>query len=162
MEIKEFYHKNNIRLSVFNLTSQGIGFHRHQIVSDISVCTKGNVEVQLLDQQHSYRLSPWEYFQVQNNCWHRVIAADSCSTARYVLIQLGDFDIEFAEAMQQPKLNETFVSMRYEEKLPLISEMGPELSLLGDLFERHPHRELSQEENSDVIQGIRLILSKTK
>src|SRR5262245_24847293 len=102
MEMKEFYYQDGLRVSVFNLDHKSVPYHFHNEVSDMVYCARGQITIELPDTGEAYKVDPGQVFQVPNPSKHRFInSAPAGTAARYVLLQIGTFDINFIPAAKE-------------------------------------------------------------
>lgn len=162
MEMKEFYYKDGIRVSLFNLDHKAVPFHYHQTVSDIILCSKGLIEVELPEQKKKYSVHEGEVFQIPCRTKHRFAnGAQPGRLSRYVLMQIGNFDIDFIKDSKsmQALLNGIFPEV--VSKAPVyIEDRKEDIMRLAKLFAESKPEELTDEENNDVIMALRLFASK--
>jgi|26BtaG_2_1085354.scaffolds.fasta_scaffold02719_4 hypothetical protein len=157
MEMKEFYYQNGIRVSVFNLDHKSVPFHKHERVSDIMYCSKGSILIDLPDLQRRVKVQQGGIFQIPVGTRHRFSNSEKNGIeSRYVLMQLGDFNIQFERnhAELQSELNQVPVDT-YSCSVVFIENRKPDIVLLADEFEESKPQTLSDEEARDVVVALR-------
>ncbi|WP_158715664.1 cupin domain-containing protein, partial [Streptomyces sp. NRRL S-481] len=96
MEMKEFYYQDGLRVSLFNLDHEAVPYHFHNEVSDMVYCSRGQIAIELPEAGEVYTVLPGQVFQVPRTNKHRFVNGAPVGTpSRYVLLQIGTFDINF-------------------------------------------------------------------
>lgn len=154
MEMKEFYYEDGLRVSLFNLDHESIPYHFHNEVSDMMYCARGQITIELPDAGETFNVDPGQVFQVPNPTKHRFVNGAPVGTlSRYVLLQIGAFDITFIPTdAQQPGLAEPGQELSPDV---YIQDRRDDIIELADHFEREKPEVLSSEEQSDVVDALR-------
>ncbi|GIB59863.1 MULTISPECIES: cupin domain-containing protein [Vibrionaceae] len=162
MEMKEFYYENGIRVSLFNLDHKAVPFHFHQTVSDMIYCSKGSIKIELPEIGGLYKVATGNVFQIPPRVKHRFANGEENGQAsRYVLLQLGCFDIEFLDdtSSLQDMLKET--ELKLDSSTPVyIENRKDEILTLANKFSRNKPDVLTNEENNDVVEALKLFASE--
>ncbi|WP_394845555.1 cupin domain-containing protein [Pendulispora brunnea] len=162
MEMKEFHYQDGVRVSVFNLDHKSIPYHFHNQVSDMVYCAKGQISIELPDTGEVFTIHPGQIFQVPNPSKHRFVNSAPVGTpARYVLLQLGTFDIHFIPAAKE-------VAAKFAGRAPThvsdgvvyIENRKDDIIELADRFERDKPEVLTSEERDDVVKALRFLSSQ--
>jgi uncharacterized protein YaiE (UPF0345 family) len=162
MEMKEFYYQDGLRVSVFNLDHKAVPFHFHNAVSDMMYCSQGRIVIELPDTDEAFTVEPGEVFQVPNPSRHRFGNAAPVGTlSRYVLLQIGTFDINFVPAAKE--LAEQFVDRTRTEVRDgtvYIADRRADIVKLADHFEQEKPEVLTPQEQADVVAALRCFVSR--
>ncbi len=159
MEMKEFYYQDGLRVGVFNLDHKAIPYHWHSEVSDMVFCARGQITIELPDSHASYKIDPGEVFQVPCPSKHRFVnSAPPGTMARYVLFQIGTFDINFIPAAKE-------IAGQFARVTPIaarsavvyIRDRRHEIFALAHKFERVRPEALTADEAADVVRALRLL-----
>ena len=160
MEMKEFYYKNGIRISIFNLDNTNVPCHIHSEVSDIILCTKGGIKIDLPDLKKIIKIEKGRGFQIPNAIRHRFINLYSEQESQYVLLQIGDFDINF---MQDERIINQLVQdaqIFYSKNCNIyIKNRKRELIKLSNEFSANTPKSLTQDECNNVIFALQFFAS---
>ncbi|UTM59263.1 cupin domain-containing protein [Photobacterium sp. CCB-ST2H9] len=157
MEMKEFYYQDGIRVSLFNLDHEAVPYHFHQSVSDMIYCSKGTIRIELPELEKLFIVPQGKVFQIPAQVKHRFAnGAPEGVASRYVLMQLGHFDIEFVKDTRamQALLSETG-PQNGDEKPVYIEDRKADILALADHFTQHKPEVLTDEENRDVVTALR-------
>jgi hypothetical protein len=161
MEMKEFYYEDGLRVSVFNLDHKSIPYHWHSEVSDMVYCARGQITIELPDAGESYKLDPGQVYQVPSQNKHRFVNSAPLGTAaRYVLLQIGIFDINFVPAAKE--LADKFAGKAatpVPNGVVYICERKNDILELAGRFEQQKPGVLTPEERDDVVRALRLLAS---
>jgi len=169
MNFKEFNFDHNIRICVYNVGRESLDFHKHNHIADITYCAKGKLAIEMLDSHTRVDLQQGEFFQVpraqKHRCYH--IATDT-EMSRYVLIQIGQFDIEFIkqEAIACELKSDFVHSALSKNQCELYQNADKLQDILswfnGKLNEVALEDSNQQEEIQDIIKGIDDVLKSTQ
>lgn len=161
MEMKEFHYKDGLRVSVFNLDHKSVPYHFHNEVSDMVYCARGQITIELPDTSESFKIDPGQVFQVPNPSKHRFVNSAPVGTAaRYVLLQIGTFDINFIPAAKE-------VAGQFAGRTAIhvpngavyIQDRKDDIFALAARFERDKPEALTVEERDDVVKALRFLAS---
>ena len=157
MEMKEFHYQDGLRVSLFNLDHKAVPYHFHREVSDMMYCSRGQITIELPDTGEVFTVQPGEVFQVPSPSRHRFVNGAPVGTlSRYVLLQIGEFDINFVPAAQE--LAERFAGRAktlVTNGSVYIENRKDDITELADRFERVKPEELTAEEQRDVVEALR-------
>lgn len=156
MEMKEFYYQDGIRVSLFNLDHKSIPFHKHDEVSDIMYCAKGSVNIELPDLEQKINVQKGDYFQIPVGTRHRFTNGEPQGVgSRYILMQLGDFNIDFERdhAALEKSLQHVATQMKARSRV-YIKDRQQDIASLSAFFSANKPDELTEEEVSDVVRAL--------
>ncbi|MCK1818507.1 hypothetical protein MTQ10_02550 [Streptomyces sp. XM83C] len=173
MEMKEFHYEDGLRVSLFNLDHKAVPYHFHNEVSDLMYCSRGVITVELPDSGEVFTVRPGEMFQVPCPSRHRFVnGADAGTPSRYVLLQIGDFDINFvpdgerlAEGLAEKsggrsdERSENRSDGREKPGTVYIEDRREDIAKLADRFAADRPAELTPEEQADVVQALRAFVA---
>lgn len=157
MEMKEFYYEDGIRVSLFNLDHQSVSYHYHHTVSDMIYCAKGAIDIELPDLQKIYHIVEGQTFQIPSCIKHRFANGMSVGErSRYILLQLGSFDIEFASNSSQLEESlQNIHKVNEPSKAVYIEDRKSDILNVAAQFSNKKPDVLDTEEVGDVITGLR-------
>lgn len=157
MEMKEFYYENGIRVSLFNLDHRAVPYHFHQSVCDMIYCAKGAINIELPDRQQIYHVPVGKVFQIPSKLKHRFAnAMEPGKASRYVLMQLGEFNIEFVK--NNKKMDAQLVGATHFDYQPTdvyIEDRKADILALVEHFSQNKPEVLDDEELSDVLTALK-------
>ncbi|MCG2838085.1 cupin domain-containing protein [Photobacterium sp. WH77] len=154
--MKEFYYQDEIRVSLFNLDHEAVPYHFHQTVSDMIFCSAGMIRIELPELGKLFTVPKGKAFQIPSQVKHRFAnGAPEGEKSRYVLVQLGNFDIEFVKDTQemQALLFDTLLQSADNTQV-YIEDRKQDILGLARRFAQNRPEELTEEENSDVIEAL--------
>lgn len=159
MEMKEFHYEDGLRVSVFNLDHKSVPYHYHNEVSDMVYCARGQITIELPDTSESFKIDPGQVFQVPNPSKHRFVNSAPVGTpARYVLLQIGTFDINFIPAAKEIAGQFAGRSATHvPDGVVYIQDRKDDIIGLAARFERHKPEALTVEERDDVVKALRYL-----
>jgi uncharacterized protein YaiE (UPF0345 family) len=162
MEMKEFHYQDGLRVSLFNLDHKAVPYHFHNEVSDMMYCSKGQITIELPDADEMYTVDPGQVFQVPYPNRHRFVNGAPVGTAsRYVLLQIGDFDINFVpDAKEIAGKFADRTATRVTDGTVHIQDRKSDIIKLADHFEQEKPEVLDQEEQADVVAALRCFASR--
>ncbi|OCQ19189.1 hypothetical protein A7985_20870 [Pseudoalteromonas luteoviolacea] len=162
MEMKEFYYENGIRVSLFNLDHRAVPYHFHQSVSDMIYCAKGAINIELPDKHQIYHVPLGEVFQIPSKLKHRFAnAMEPGMPSRYVLMQLGEFDIEFVKNNKKmDALLEGATHFDYQQTDVYIENRKQDILALVEQFAANKPEVLDEEELNDVLTALKLFATQ--
>ncbi|GHJ40693.1 hypothetical protein [Streptomyces sp. TS71-3] len=162
MEMKEFHYQDGLRVSVFNLDHKAVPYHFHKEVSDMMYCSRGRITIELPDAGESFSVDPGQVFQVPNPSRHRFVNGAPVGTpSRYVLLQIGTFDINFVPSAEE--LAEQFEghqATHVADASVYIENRRDDILGLADRFEQERPEELTSQEQADVVEALRCFVSR--
>jgi uncharacterized protein YaiE (UPF0345 family) len=162
MEMKEFYYQDGLRVSVFNLDHKAVPYHFHSDVSDMMYCSRGQITIELLDTDEMFTVHPGQVFQVPNPSKHRFVNGAPVGTfSRYVLLQIGTFDIKFVPAAKE--LAGRFAdraATHVTDGVVYIENRRDDIIKLADHFEGEKPEALTSQEQADVVKALRRFVSR--
>lgn len=163
MEMKEFHYEDGLRVSLFNLDHESVPFHFHREVSDMMYCARGRITIELPDSGRVVGVEPDQVFQVPSPARHRFVnGAPPGTLSRYVLLQIGSFDITFIDDGEQPSLPEPAASEGENGVVGVvyIEDRRDDIRSLADRFERERPGPLNAQEQADVVSALRALASR--
>lgn len=162
MEMKEFYYQDGLRVSLFNLDHKAVPYHFHNSVSDMMYCARGQIRVELPDTGDVVTVRPGQVFQVPNPSRHRFVnGAPAGTPSRYVLLQIGEFDINFVPPAEE--IGGEFAgsgTAHAADGAVYIQDRKDDIIGLAEQFEREKPEVLTAEERSDVVTALRCLASR--
>lgn len=162
MEMKEFHYEDGLRVSLFNLDHKAVPYHFHSEVSDMMYCSRGQITIELPDTGDAFTVQPGEVFQVPSPSRHRFVNGAPVGTpSRYVLLQIGVFDINFVPAAGE--IAEQFADRAktlVTNGAVHIADRKVDITQLADHFERVKPEALTSEEQVDVVEALRCFASR--
>jgi mannose-6-phosphate isomerase-like protein (cupin superfamily) len=163
MDFKEFNFDSDIRVCIYNIDDENLSFHRHSKISDITICTRGSIIIEIPENELSVVLSSGQVFQVPMGKKHRCI--NDCPArhkARYILIQVGKFDIEFYEFDSQEEIELTrSVTLDKNDKKIIIPGGKNTLASVKKWFEGNTPENISSEEHEDICSAINIAMKQS-
>lgn len=162
VDMKEFYYENGIRVSLFNLDHRAVPFHFHQMVADMIYCSKGSIRIELPELGKLYKVNTGNIFQTPPRVKHRFVNGEERGqTSRYILLQLGNFDIEFLgdTLSLQNMLEETEPDLDSPTPVYIENRRDAILALANELSRNKPDA-LTTEEKNDVVEALKSFASK--
>ncbi|MBB5934332.1 hypothetical protein [Streptomyces zagrosensis] len=161
MEMKEFHYQDGLRVSLFNLDHKAVPYHFHHAVSDMMYCSRGQIAVELPDTNEVLTVGPGQTFQVPHPNKHRFVNGAPVGTAsRYVLLQIGTFDINFVPVTEDIAGQFTDrAATRVTDSTVYIEDRKSDISKLADHFEQERPDGLDSEEQGDVVAALRCFAS---
>lgn len=157
MEMKEFYYEDGIRVSVFNLDHEAVPYHFHNEVSDMVYCSRGQIAIELPEAGEVFTVHPGQVFQVPRTNKHRFVNGAPVGTpSRYVLLQIGTFDINFVpptEGLAEKVADRTATHVADADVY--IENRKADILKLADHFASEKPEVLTAEEQTDVVQALR-------
>ncbi|KOG49444.1 cupin domain-containing protein [Streptomyces decoyicus] len=162
MEMKEFHYQDGLRVSLFNLDHKAVPYHFHNEVSDMMYCSRGQITIELPDTDEVFTVHPDQVFQVPHPSKHRFVNGAPVGTpSRYVLLQIGDFDINFVPAAKD-------IAGQFAERAAThvtggavyIEDRKGDIIKLADHFEQEKPEVLDSEEQADVVAALRCFASR--
>lgn len=162
MEMKEFYYHDGIRISLFNLDHEAVSFHSHTTVTDIMCCVKGIIHIELPDTKKVYRVIEDQIFQVPSKAKHRFTNGNvNGKESRYVLLQVGNFDIDFLENTHDLEISLQGVKLKNVIQTEInIDRRNDDIINIAKMFSREKPVELTFEERDDVVKALEIFASK--
>lgn len=162
MEMKEFYYQNGMRVSVFNLDHEAVPYHFHNEVSDMVYCSRGQIAIELPEAGEVFTVLPGQVFQVPRTNKHRFVNGAPVGTpSRYVLLQLGTFDINFvpaAEGLAGKVADRTATHVADADVY--IENRKADVLKLADHFASEKPEDLTAEEQTDVVRALRCFVER--
>ncbi|GHD92895.1 cupin domain-containing protein [Streptomyces naganishii] len=162
MEMKEFHYEDGLRVSLFNLDHEAVPYHYHNKVSDLMYCSRGRITIELPDSGEVFTVQPGEMFQVPSPSRHRFVNGAPVGTlSRYVLLQIGVFDINFVQ--DSNPIAERFAGREKTvgtDRAVYIADRQEDIARLAERFDRARPAELTEEEQADVVQALRRFASR--
>ncbi|MEU5282260.1 cupin domain-containing protein [Streptomyces asoensis] len=162
MEMKEFYYQNGLRVSVFNLDHKSVPFHFHNEVSDMVYCSRGQIAIELPDDGEVFTVLPGQVFQVPRTKKHRFVNGAPVGTpSRYVLLQIGTFNINFvphAEELAGKVAGRT--AMHVADADVYIENRKADILELARHFASEKPETLTAEEQTDVVEALRCFVDR--
>lgn len=162
MEMKEFYYQDGLRVSLFNLDHKAIPYHFHNEVSDLMYCSMGQIAIELPESGKVFTVLPGEVFQVPRTSKHRFVNGAPVGTpSRYVLLQIGRFDINFvpaAEGLAGKVADSTAIHVADADVY--IENRQADILELADRFASEKPEVLTAEEQTDVVQALRCFVHR--
>ncbi|MFV0573968.1 MAG: cupin domain-containing protein [Vibrio sp.] len=158
MEMKEFYYEDGIRVSLFNLDHEAVSFHFHKTVSDMIYCSEGSINIELPEIKKLYNVKSGNVFQIPPNIKHRFANGEEKGRlSRYILLQIGTFDIEFMKNTTelQSMLKKTILESNASTKI-YIENRKENILALANKFSCNKPEVLTTKENQDVITALRI------
>lgn len=162
MEMKEFHYQDGLRVSLFNLDHKAVPYHFHNEVSDMMYCSQGRISIELPDTDEVFTVDPGEVFQVPNPSKHRFVNGAPVGTpSRYVLLQIGSFDINFVPSAKEiaGKFAER-PATQVTDGTVYIEDRKTDILKLADHFEENRPEVLTPQEQSDVVAALRCFASR--
>lgn len=160
MEMKEFYDQDGLRVSMFNLDHKSVPYHFHNEVSDMMYCARGQITIELPDTGEVFTVHPGQVFQVPNPSKHRFVNGAPVGTlSRYVLLQIGAFDINFIPDAKQIAGQFGRATTHGTDGVVYIQDRKHDIVKLADRFEREKPEVLTSEEQADVVEALRFLAS---
>lgn len=161
MEMKEFYYQDGLRVSLFNLDHRAVPYHYHSEVSDMMYCSQGKITIELPETDEVFGVDPGQVFQVPHPSKHRFVNGAPVGTlSRYVLLQIGTFDINFVPAKEIGEPFEGRAATGIADASVYIEDRKGDISDLADRFERTRPDGLDAEEQADVVAALRCFASR--
>jgi uncharacterized protein YaiE (UPF0345 family) len=162
MEMKEFHYQDGLRVSVFNLDHKAVPYHFHSEVSDMMYCSRGQITIELPDTCEVFTVEPGEVFQVPSPSRHRFVNGAPVGTlSRYVLLQIGTFDINFVPDAKEVAAQLTGLeTTQVTDGAVHISDRKNDITKLADHFEKEKPEVLTAEEQADVVEALRCLASR--
>jgi uncharacterized protein YaiE (UPF0345 family) len=159
MEMKEFYDQDGLRVSLFNLDHKSVPYHFHNEVSDMMYCARGQITIELPDMGEVFTVHPGQVFQVPNPSKHRFVNGAPVGTlSRYVLLQIGAFDINFIPDAKQIAGQFVGRAMTHvTDGVVYIQDRKDDIVKLADRFEREKPEVLTSEEQTEVVEALRFL-----
>ncbi|WP_224388960.1 hypothetical protein [Pseudonocardia sp. ICBG1293] len=149
MEMKEFHYQDGLRVSLFNVDDKAVPFHFHNCVTDLMYCSRGAIRIELPDLG--------EVFAVPHPTRHRFVnGAPSGTESRYVLLQIGEFDITFlpdADGIAE-QLNGR-AATPITDSAVYIETRKIDIAALADRFAAERPDVLTHAERDDVVTALR-------
>ncbi|MFE2266159.1 cupin domain-containing protein [Streptomyces griseosporeus] len=162
MEMKEFHYQDGLRVSLFNLDHKAVPYHYHSEVSDLMYCSRGSITIELPDSGEVFTVQPGEVFQVPSPSRHRFVNGAPVGTpSRYVLLQIGVFDINFVP--EAKRIAEQFAGREktaVTDGAVYIEDRREDIARLAERFARTRPAELTEEEQADVVEALRCFASR--
>lgn len=162
MEMKEFHYQDGLRVSVFNLDHKAVPYHFHGEVSDMMYCSRGRITIELPDTDEVFSVQQGQVFQVPSPSRHRFINGAPVGTlSRYVLLQIGTFDINFVPSGEEiaARFADT-PSTEVTDRAVYIEDRKNDIVRLADHFGREKPEALTSEEQADVVEALRCFASR--
>ncbi|MER0484388.1 hypothetical protein ABR737_39690 [Streptomyces sp. Edi2] len=162
MEMKEFHYQDGLRVSLFNLDHRAVPYHFHNEVSDMMYCSRGQITIELPDTDEVFTVLPDQVFQVPHPSKHRFVNGAPVGTpSRYVLLQIGAFDINFVRDAKD-------IAGQFAERdatqvtggAVYIEDRKSDIVKLADHFEQERPEGLDPEEQADVVTALRCFASR--
>ncbi|MFS8198901.1 cupin domain-containing protein [Streptomyces sp. CWNU-52B] len=162
MEMKEFYYQDGLRVSVFNLDHEAVPYHFHNEVSDMVYCSLGQISIELPEAGEVFTVLPGEVFQVPRTNKHRFVNGAPVGTpSRYVLLQIGTFDINFvppAEGLAGKIADSTVTHVADADVY--VEDRKAEIIKLADHFASEKPEVLTTDEQADVVRALRCFVDR--
>ncbi|CAA9215991.1 MAG: hypothetical protein AVDCRST_MAG41-246 [uncultured Corynebacteriales bacterium] len=162
MEMKEFHYEDGLRVSLFNLDHEAVPYHFHDHVADIMYCARGRITIELPDPGQAYSVGAGEVFQVPDRSRHRFFNGAPVGTpSRYVLLQIGSFDITFLPDAED--IAERFADLPVAPVTDGIVHVGDrkgDILALADRFEQDKPQGLTTDEQADVVRALRSLAAR--
>jgi hypothetical protein len=157
MDFKQYCFGPHVRVCVYNIGQENLDFHSHKYVSDITYCASGPLVLELPEQDRIIRFGKGQIVQVPNETAHRVRqCVTAIGTSRYVLVQLGDFSIDFHSDLPMRSTAEDFL-LRDGLIKCYVDPAHDCLNEVMDEFAVHRPDNLSESEYADLIDGLSAI-----
>lgn len=162
MEMKEFHYEDGLRVSLFNVDDQAVPYHFHNSVTDMMYCSRGAITIELPDLGEVYTVDRGGVFAVPNPTRHRFFNGAPAGTgSRYVLLQIGAFDITFL-----PDAEEIAGQLAGREATAVadgvvyVEDRKDDILALADRFEAQRPEKLTGEEQGDVVEALRALVNR--
>lgn len=151
MEFKEFSFGPEIRVCLYTIGDEGLDYHCHTNISDITYCSHGEILIELLDQKKSVLLKPGQLFQVPAGQWHRCIHySKNTKNSSYVLLQVGEFNIDFLNHQASNFTPVAFNRMDLKQTFKLKNTVS-----FGEIIEFFEQKTgLPKNEKEQILRGI--------
>jgi len=162
MEMKEFYYQNDLRVSLFNLDHKSVPFHFHNEVSDMMYCSRGQITIELPEDGEVFTVLPGQVFQVPRTKKHRFTNGAPVGTpSRYVLLQIGTFDINFVPAAEElaGKIADR-TATHVADAGVYIENRKADILELADRFAAEKPEALTAQEQTDVVEALRCFVDR--
>ncbi len=159
MNSKEFSFDKDIRICIYNVNNEHLAFHKHTNISDITYCARGELLFELPAIDKSFIIPQGMMFQVPYDTAHRISHnSKQINFSRYVLIQLGKFDIKF---VKNEICNGKDKKLLSDQRLNFYigNNKGPLTKIIKE-FKTGCFNNLTEEENNDIIQALTLVSKK--
>lgn len=162
MEMKEFHYEDGLRVSLFNLDHKSVPYHFHNNVTDMMFCAKGRITIELPDFGEVYTVDRGEVFGVPNPSRHRFVNGAPVGTeSRYVLVQIGSFDITFLPDAEE--IAEQFrdtLATTVTAGVVYVHDRRRDILALADKFSVERPNELTEDEQADVVEALRTLATR--
>lgn len=157
MEMHQFVYDRDIRIVLCNLEDSLFPFHRHTNIPDIVYCSKGAIQVELPDLKQKYIVNTGEVFQIPPNVRHRFANKDITVLSRYIILQIGEFSIEFFKNIKEiePLLDGIAPKLIKNPDI-FIKNYDEDLSKIIEDFKGNKKMGISEEEQTHVIDALEI------
>ncbi|KEI34553.1 hypothetical protein FRA_52c15770 [Francisella sp. W12-1067] len=156
MKFKEYNLDNTLRICSYIVDNENLDFHRHQYLSDITYCVYGRLLLELPRLKESMVISPGQIIQVPKNEWHRVTSYNG-EEAKYILIQEGQFNIEFNESLA---LKENMNMNHNVQPSSKYGDINANIKHLKDTF--HKYLFFNCDDKKDIAEAINVLCNILK
>ncbi|WP_447501147.1 cupin domain-containing protein [Acinetobacter oleivorans] len=159
MEMHQFCYDRDIRIVLCNLKDSLFPFHRHTHIPDLVYCSKGAIQVELPDLKQKYIVNQGDFFQIPPNVRHRFANKDIEVESRYIILQIGEFSIEFFKNIEEiePLLANIEPKTRLSSDI-FIKDYNADIQYIIEDFQKNRKKEISTEEQADIIQALEVFL----
>lgn len=159
MDMHQFCYDRDIRIVLCNLKESLFPFHKHTHIPDLVYCSKGAIQVELPDLKQKYIVSAGEFFQIPPNVRHRFANKDICIESRYIILQIGEFSIEFFKNIEEIEtlLNEVDPKFVLKPKI-FIKDYSTDLHYIINDFKKDRKPEITIEEQQHIITALEVFL----
>ena len=155
MEMHQFVYDRDIRIVLCNLEDSLFPFHRHTNIPDLVYCSKGAIQVELPDLKQKYIVNAGEFFQIPPNVRHRFANKDTKVSSRYIILQIGEFSIEFFKNIQEIEPLLDGINPEIIKKPDVyIKDYDQDISKIIEDFQKNRKTEISEEEQIHVIDAL--------
>lgn len=155
----QFCYDRDIRIVLCNLKNSLFPFHKHKNIPDLMYCSKGAIQVELPDLKQKYLVNQGNFFQIPPNVRHRFSNKDLNIESRYIILQIGKFNIEFFKNIEEIEL----LISGIEPIIPIISDIYIKdykfnIQKIIDDFKYNKKKGINTEEQADIIQALEVFL----
>jgi hypothetical protein len=159
MQFREFHVRDDIRVCVYELDATSLPYHQHTHISDLTCCVYGAIRLEIPALGVDRTLPFGELVQVPSGQRHRCTNANPKNgNSRYVLMQVGEFDITFFDS-NRPTPTENRIKPK---PIALLANCSVEaLTAANEWYRRtKDNGGLSSMDAEDIEQALRLIKSQ--
>lgn len=155
----QFCYDRDIRIVLCNLKDSLFPFHRHTNIPDLVYCSKGAIQVELPDLKQKYIVNQGNFFQIPPNVRHRFANKNIEVESRYIILQIGEFSIEFFKKIEEiePLLTDVEAKNLLSPDI-FIKDYNPDIKFIINDFKLNRKKEISLEEQNDIILALEVFL----